>query len=332
MSDYRVGTLLGQGAEFAALLRGARATAMHHGLLLEGPKGFGKSHAAHEVAAALLCSGEAVDAACASCPACRKVDSGNHPDLHWVTTPEDKQWIPVEAVRELRGLLALRPVEGRARVVIIDPADRLTEQGQNALLKTLEEPADGTFVILAATRPEGLLPTVRSRVARYRMRPLDEEVLARRCSDHPIDPERKRAAVTAAHGSLGLARDFCADGIADLDAVISGVLTGQMSPYAAAAQALHGAEGRAGADKRARTVLRRCAALCRTQLQTSTESKLASGATAAYAAPSDPWVAASEVCFAAEEDLSVEISAQHTLGELFLCWSEIFAGRGHGIG
>ena len=126
---------MGQGTEFTALLRQARSMRMHHGLLITGPRGIGKTLAAERLAAALLCHGADPEAPCGRCPSCRRLDV--HGDLHRVQLPDDKDEIPVDLVRELHQSLARLPVEGRARVVTIDPADRLNAQGQNALLKTL---------------------------------------------------------------------------------------------------------------------------------------------------------------------------------------------------
>src|SRR5690606_580838 len=115
--------------------------------------------------------------------------------------------IAVDRVRALRDALARQPIEGRAIVAIVDPADRLNESGQNALLKTLEEPPAGRFLLLVTSRPEALFETVRSRCARLRIRPLPDEVL-RTALDAPpsASPAEREAAVAMAGGSLGTAR------------------------------------------------------------------------------------------------------------------------------
>ena len=165
--------VLGQGQDYARLLRAARARRMHHGMLIVGPTGSGKSVIGSQISRALLCRGDDPEQPCGRCSDCAYGDS--HPDLHQVTVPEDKNGkkfeIPVDSVRELRGRLEHRPVEGGARVVVFDPADRLNVEGQNALLKTLEEPGRQTYILLLTCRPEGLLETVRSRVAELRVLP-----------------------------------------------------------------------------------------------------------------------------------------------------------------
>lgn len=319
-------TLLGQASEYESLLERASVHAIHHGILFEGLAGFGKSHAALELAATLLCDrSEASGRACGACPSCAKVGTGNHPDLHRVTVPEGKKAIPIDAIRDLQSTLALGTVEGRARVAILDPADRLGEQGQNALLKTLEEPGHATFLILAARRPEGLLDTVRSRLMRYRLRGVPTDVLADALDAGAVHPDRRRRAVEAAQGSLGLAREFCGAEAQRADDAISGVLTGHLSPFQAAGLVIEGADGRVDADRLARLALRQCGALCRAELRKANDPSLAPGRQPTYSVETGSWIRASEAVFAAEGDLAVEIGAQQALGELFLRWTEIFA-------
>jgi DNA polymerase III subunit delta' len=152
-----------------------------HALLLTGPSGVGKTTLALDIAARLLCmAAPSVERPCRVCRGCRMVDSGNHPDLHRLgpegpggqirigerTNPEPM------TVRGLMASLALLPLEGGARVAIIEHADRMNDDAQSALLKTLEEPPADVTVVLCADDEERLLPTVRSRCARIRLGPV----------------------------------------------------------------------------------------------------------------------------------------------------------------
>lgn len=323
--------LLGQAAEFERILRGARALQMHHGLLIEGPAGSGKSLAVRAVAAALLCTGDDMARACGVCDGCIKVAAEEHADLHFVTPPEGKRVIPVDAIRSIRSTLGLTAVEDRARVVVIDPGDDLQEQGQNALLKTLEEPGENTFLLLTARRPEGLLPTVRSRVSRYRMRPLDPVDLRAVCSDlaATMSPDELDRVFAASGGYVGTARALCGPTAQRLEGVLATLLTGKSSPVAAAQEALEGAgEGRPAAVEHAKTVLRWCSARCRAGLRADHEPSLAPDRGAPYAPGRSPWLIASEAVFAAEEDLAVEIPIPQVLTELFLRWTDALVGGG----
>ncbi len=129
-----------------------------HAYLFHGPEGVGKRLTAIAFAKGLLCpSGNG----CGHCPACHKVEHGNHPDLH--SLDSDGAAIKIEAIRDLQKKLSLRPVEGDRRICLIDGAEQLTPAAANALLKTLEEPSAGTLIILISHQPEKLLTTIRSR-------------------------------------------------------------------------------------------------------------------------------------------------------------------------
>jgi DNA polymerase-3 subunit delta' len=176
---------LGQPAAVAAIGAMLRS-GLPHAILLVGPEGVGKTTLALDVAASLLCAGDgAPGRPCRSCRGCRMVEHGNHPDLHRLAPVGPGGWIPIggrdeRGVRDLVAELALMPVEGGARVAVIEDAHRMTEDAQSALLKTLEEPPSGTTLILCADAEDRLLPTIRSRCARVRlgsMGPRDVEAI-----------------------------------------------------------------------------------------------------------------------------------------------------------
>jgi DNA polymerase III delta' subunit len=161
-----------------------------HAVLLSGREGVGKTTLALDLAAGLLCvAGDRTARPCRECRACRMVEHGNHPDLHWLKPEGPGGQIVIggpdarfRGVRDLIADLALLPVEGGARVAILERADRMNEDAQSALLKTLEEPPAGVTIVLCANDEEQLLPTVRSRCARVRLGPVGsravEEILA----------------------------------------------------------------------------------------------------------------------------------------------------------
>lgn len=149
-----------------------------HAVLFVGPGSVGKTTLAMDLAAGLLCNDpDPAARPCRDCRGCRQVASGNHPDLHHLA-PEGpggqirigKASDPEQGtVRHIIGELSLLPVEGGARVVIVEQAHRLNDDAQNAFLKMLEEPPAGVTIILCADDEECLLPTVRSRCVRIRL-------------------------------------------------------------------------------------------------------------------------------------------------------------------
>ena len=146
------------------------AAGLPHALLLVGPRSVGKTTLALDIAAAQLCmTADPAGRPCRSCRGCRLVDDRNHPDVHRLAPEGAGGTVGIDAVRGLVSELALLPVEGGARVAIVEAAHRLTEDAQNALLKTLEEPPNGVTLILCAEDEDRLLPTIHSRVARVRL-------------------------------------------------------------------------------------------------------------------------------------------------------------------
>ncbi len=142
---------------------------MPHALLIHESPGAGGECLATWCAQLVLCLHPG-RAPCGSCTGCRRVASLGHPDLVWVVPEEDGKTLRIEQVRELSAVLGLTSHAGGYKVGVLSPADALTRFAANALLKTLEEPAPRTLLILIATQPSRLPPTVLSRCQRIRLR------------------------------------------------------------------------------------------------------------------------------------------------------------------
>jgi DNA polymerase III subunit delta' len=216
--------LIGQDRAIAALRAALARGALHHAYLFGGPVGVGKATAARLLAQAANCEQGGEDA-CGTCGPCRKIAHGAHPDV--IELAEERamvkagRWEPrggrtpskdvvVDQIRDLVDhRLALKRFEARRRFVVIDPADAMNPQAQNALLKTLEEPPEATTLVLVASSPDALLPTIRSRCARVAFAPLPDALLARRLEAAGRTPEQARLAAALAGGSL--ARALAAD-------------------------------------------------------------------------------------------------------------------------
>jgi DNA polymerase III subunit delta' len=201
--------VIGQPAVVAEL-RGAVAdpAAMTHAWLFTGPPGSGRSVAARAFAAALQCP----DGGCGTCHACRTVLAGTHADVQTVV-PEGLS-IGVEWARELIRIAGRAPSQGRWQIVLVEDADRMTEQAANAVLKMLEEPPPRTLFLLCAPslHPDDVPVTIRSRcrVISLRTPPVDAiaDVLVRRDG---IDPALAAWSAAAGGGHVGRARRLARD-------------------------------------------------------------------------------------------------------------------------
>lgn len=137
---------------------------MPHALLLVGPQGLGKRLFAESLAKARFCeSPDELGHACGKCSACHWMEADTYPD-YWLCAPEDdSSVIKIQAIRELSKALALTPQGTGAKIAILDPADRMNNASANALLKTLEEPSEGSLLLLITHRPASLPATILSR-------------------------------------------------------------------------------------------------------------------------------------------------------------------------
>ncbi|QDU94815.1 DNA polymerase III subunit delta' [Lignipirellula cremea] len=199
-----------------ALARGRLASSF----LFVGPPGVGKRLFAERLAQTFLCSQQPEEllAPCGSCPNCRQVLAGSHPDLEIVVKPEGSSVIPVELFigrrqhRMQEGLchaISLKPMQGRRKVAIIDDADFFNEEGANCLLKTLEEPPPRSVLILVGASEQRQLPTIRSRCQTVRFGPLEPAVVAQLLVEQgEAEAETAQAAAALAGGSLAYARRF----------------------------------------------------------------------------------------------------------------------------
>ena len=180
-----------------------------HFYLISGPAGSGKHTLAKLLASAILCGGQ--NAPCGICGPCRKVQDGNHPDFITVTDPEHKN-IAVKIVREIRDDVFIRPNESDHKIYLF--AQDLGVEGQNALLKVLEEPPKYGVFLLLTDNPEKILPTVRSRCTELNLHALSAETLrhALRRQFPDASAEDVEAAIMRSGGFLGQAQEILRSG------------------------------------------------------------------------------------------------------------------------
>jgi DNA polymerase III delta' subunit len=190
-----------------------------HAILLVGPAGVGKTTLARDLAAGLLCAAALPDRPCGACRPCRLVAGDVHPDVHRLTPEGPGQQVTIggvsgrpRGIRDLISELALLAVEGGARIGMIESAQRMNEDAQAALLKTLEEPAPGVILVLCADSEEPLLPTIRSRCARLRLGPVGVRTIEAILVEQGVaDAPTAARLARVAEGRPGVALAWAAD-------------------------------------------------------------------------------------------------------------------------
>jgi len=210
--------ILGHEACIARLRKLLKEKKLPHALLFSGAAGIGKRLVAEALASALLCGTE--DCPCGSCAGCAAMRAGTHPDFFVVEPSAGKgsKMIKIEQIREVQNEIARLPLLSRCRVVIVDDADCMNDAAQNALLKTLEEPAGQVFFLLVTSRKSGLLDTILSRTMQMEFGPLPLDILASELVRRGMPKEQVRGMAALAEGSLGRAlRLYEEDGLSMRD-------------------------------------------------------------------------------------------------------------------
>jgi DNA polymerase-3 subunit delta' len=203
------------------------ADRLPHGLVFAGPVGVGKATTATALGALVLCENPKGNDSCGKCDSCRVLVAGNHPDFRVITkelirsydrTGESKAVeFSIDVIRpELVERAGRKSVLGRGKVFVIERAELMTAGAQNAMLKTLEEPAEKTVIILLTDQPAYLLPTIRSRCQLVRFAPLPVAMVQKQLEKRGIDAMTASSAAKLAEGSLGVAIQWIEDGVVKL--------------------------------------------------------------------------------------------------------------------
>ena len=204
----RLGDVRGQERAIGFLRRAWEGGRLAHALLFAGPSGVGKLATARALARGLQCDVAPFDA-CGICDACRTIAAGTHLDVHVISGPaEDRRDISIEQVRELQRELGFRSMSAHPKIGIVNDAERLTLQAQNALLKTLEEPGGHTVLILVAVNAAALAPTILSRCQRVVFDPLPTTDVVAILEAHGRTGPEAHALAAFAEGSPGQALAF----------------------------------------------------------------------------------------------------------------------------
>ena len=220
-----------------------------HAFLIGGPGGSGKSVLATEIAAAINCERKndtASSLPCCGCESCRRIFEGNYPDVKILSKPKDRATLGVEAVKDFREDMFLSSTESEHKIYIIDDAESMTTEAQNALLKVLEEPPKSVMIIMLAKECDRILTTIKSRAQYIAMSRFDDEELAEILLRKSAEARGLKAQgddyfltlIKSADGRLGLAIKLLnkkqagdvEEGRADIIRLISAI--GQKASYA----------------------------------------------------------------------------------------------------
>lgn len=192
------------------LVRLHAADKVPHAILLAGPRYSGLEDLARSYMQLLMCTSPENSAACGSCRSCTLFAGGSHPDGFQLSPLEESRQIIIDQIRILVHQLTLRSITATRKVALIQPAEAMNRNSQNAILKTLEEPAGSAVIILVSNEPGRLLATIRSRCRRFSQGLADKQQgLAWLADSHmDSDSQLQQAAWIAAGGLPMLALQY----------------------------------------------------------------------------------------------------------------------------
>ncbi|MBC2724055.1 DNA polymerase III subunit delta' [Desulfosporosinus sp.] len=195
--------------QLALLEKAARENRLAHLLLFHGGSALHQREAALRLAQILNCCGTTEERPCQVCPTCRKIQSGNHPEVSWLKPV--KTTIGIEQVLLWQEKVYLKHYEGNYKVSVVEQADGLTLPAANSLLKVIEEPPERTIIILCAENAEGILPTIQSRAQLVYFPELSEETWIRGLGE--VDMPEASIAFRLSGKNHNLATDLLKHGV-----------------------------------------------------------------------------------------------------------------------
>lgn len=209
MSDLR--QVIDNKENIGHLKEAAKRGKLSHAYIINGPEGSGKKTFAAYMAAALLCDEDLEKAPCMQCPSCIKVDTHNHPDVIWVEH-EKATVLAVDEIREqIIETVDVAPYYGPYKIYIIKDAHLLNNSGQNALLKTLEEPPTYALFFLLTENADTFLDTIKSRCIKLEMDSLKKETIVKMLEEADVPKNLAEENASLSRGNLGLAKKLAED-------------------------------------------------------------------------------------------------------------------------
>lgn len=217
--------IIGQKKQLEILRLALAGNRLHHAYLFTGPEGVGKRTSALALAMALHCAEKNQDF-CGRCAECARIKGRNHPDVRVIEPLAGKKEISIQQIREVEKELRYRSFSGGRKIALIDPATLMNPASQNALLKTLEEPPEGSLLILIGANAGALLPTLRSRCLRLSFGPLAPEMITHfLISDKGMQSSEAQVLAALSMGSLGAALEMDGQELRERRRVWNGMLS-----------------------------------------------------------------------------------------------------------
>ena len=203
MANYN--DIVGQDHIKAHLQKALELNKVSHAYIIEGEKYSGKKFISKIFAASLLCSGEG-EVPCGKCQSCIQALSDNNPDIIKLTHEKPSVISVGEIRRQINDNIHINPYYGKRKIYIIDEAEKMNEQAQNALLKTFEEPPEYAVIMLLVTNIGELLPTIQSRAVKLTMYPVKDSMVKKYLMEKAHVPDYKAdMCASFARGNLGKA-------------------------------------------------------------------------------------------------------------------------------
>ena len=190
--------------------KAVRENQLAHGYIFEGAYGIGKNTFAIELAKFILCEQKKEDRPCNECKSCSMINAGTHPDV--IHIEKDTKVTKVETIREnIVREMDIKPYQSDYKIIIVKSADSMSIQGQNAMLKTIEEPPSYGIIILVCENLTSLLPTIKSRCIVVRFNPINEEEMRNYLQSRGINGVQQEVFEKLSNGSIGVVNDILED-------------------------------------------------------------------------------------------------------------------------
>lgn len=206
-----LGEIKGQDRVIKILKNSIKNNHIAHAYLFVGQDGIGKKTTALSLAGAINCLNPLDEDLCGNCLSCKKLKSGNHPDIELIEAEGSS--IKINQIRELRNKVIYMSYESKFKVIIINEADLMTLESANSLLKVLEEPPKNTIFILVTSKPQQLPDTILSRCQKIHFMPLDSEIIVQIIGEkHPELSDKIKVFAKLACGSVKKAEEIIGEG------------------------------------------------------------------------------------------------------------------------